>query len=191
MIEDSFWDHLAKVGWACTDLALPKARWMAWSQSLDDKILRPATVTSAPLSDRIRGDHLCWLDEDPSSSAREAEAWLEDFRTQLNQNLFLALKRFEAHWTIYPAGEGYDWHLDRHQHHDHRRMSFVFYLNEGWSPEDGGELEMRTEDAARMKKWPPLGGRLMVFRSEKFPHRVLPAKKTRKSLTAWFRDDAL
>lgn len=193
MIDDSFWSHLAQEGWASSDLALPAELWLSWAQSLEHKFgeghLRPAMVTSSKFPDQIRGDHLLWLDEDRSSEARQAELWLENLRLQLNQNLFLALKRFEAHWTFYPAGRAYDWHVDQHQTHDHRRISFILYLNSSWNEDDGGELELRPDATPRVKKWSPIGGRLVLFRSEKFPHRVLPARTSRKSLTAWFRDD--
>ena len=136
MIDETFWNHLAKEGWACLDSALPRDQWLSWARSLETKfgrgLLRPATITSLKNPDRLRGDHLFWLDQDPSPEGREAELWLEEFRLALNQNLFLALKRSEAHWTLYPAGAAYDWHLDQHQSHDHRRMSFILYLNENW-----------------------------------------------------------
>ncbi|MCB0627245.1 MAG: 2OG-Fe(II) oxygenase, partial [Saprospiraceae bacterium] len=35
----------------------------------------------------------------------------------------------------------------------------------------------------------PVGGRLVLFRSELLEHEVLPARRERYSLTGWLRND--
>jgi SM-20-related protein len=76
------------------------------------------------------------------------------------------------------------------------------YLNEDWQKADGGELSLfapKSADADSSEKShdkkihsiKPRLGNFLLFRSELFPHQVEESFKTRKSLTGWFRDDAL
>ena len=51
----------------------------------------------------------------------------------------------------------------------------------------GGSAPTLPEDPAA--KFLPQAGRLVLFRSDKTPHEVLPARRVRWSLTGWYRDD--
>ena len=68
-------------------------------------------------------------------------------------------------------------------------LSWALYLNDDWRAEEGGALRLYTQGQARPSclEFPPRGGRLMVFLSERFEHEVLPAKRERLSITGWFR----
>jgi SM-20-related protein len=66
---------------------------------------------------------------------------MDSLRQAINQGLFLGLEDFECHCPV-PAGAFYRRHLDRFRDDDRRTVSAVFYLNEGWQPDDGGQLRM-------------------------------------------------
>lgn len=187
------WDDLAVQGWGFQENFIPSEEWMALGTSLETNhglqsahIGRGATKLKASA---IRGDSIRWLEKNSGHPLQQI-AWdhLESLRQSLNENLFLGLKWFEAHFALYPPGAGYDLHLDQHIGQSGRRITFILYLNENWTSSDGGALELHTEKGHEIIA--PLGGRLVLFRSEFFPHRVQPTARPRKSLTGWFRDDA-
>lgn len=187
------WDDLVTHGWMTLENGIPEALWKAFSTALDKTPdLMPAQIgrtRNQHLAPTIRGDSIQWLEQnpDPESPSLAAQHWLEELRHKLNRELFLGLRRFEAHWAVYPPGSGYDLHLDQHRGQSGRKITFIVYLNENWIKTDGGELELHLEH--RREKILPIGGRLVLFRSELIPHQVHPAVRTRKSLTGWFRDD--
>lgn len=154
---------------------------------------------SKQIRSEIRGDFIFWLDQAPSKligartpgeASQKALHLLEEIRTTLNQQLFLGLQRFEAHFAHYPPNAGYHKHWDNHRGLNHRRITFVLYLND-WREENGGELAVFSPDNENelMFKVAPQMGRLIVFRSEVFPHQVLESFADRYSLTGWFRTD--
>lgn len=140
----------------------------------------------------VRSDRLCWMDPH-SLTAPQAALFgaLDTLRVALNRSLFLGLRHFESHLTIYPPGAGYQKHLDQHRSHGHRVVSFVLYLNRSWSPGRGGELRLFDPLAHEtpVQDVPPLWGRMVVFFSDAVPHEVLPTRQHRLSATGWFRDD--
>lgn len=148
----------------------------------------------------IRGDEILWLDESQSENKNYFK-WVEALRLALNQQFFLGLSLYECMLAHYPTGAFYHKHLDafksktEHQtvaaRKSNRVVSTLLYLNPNWQPEDGGELLMYHHDHKKpFKRILPQLGRLVVFLSEEFPHEVLPAKKSRYSLTGWFRRGA-
>ena len=132
----------------------------------------------------IRGDYIRWID---SSNEEEVFAPLLD-RLQalleyLNQTCFLGLKDFETHVAYYPPNTFYRKHVDRFQHNAHRVVSFVFYLNVDWTPDDGGELVLYPSDD-QLCEVAPVAGRLAMFLSD-MPHEVLESYAGRYSVTGW------
>lgn len=139
----------------------------------------------------IRRDQVMWLQPgDESVEQKVYLEWLETLRLALNQQLFLGLFEFEGHFAIYPEGAFYKPHLDRHSGTSDRIVTVILYLNPDWQPGDGGELKLRTN--AGDKDGPfeliePRLGTVVCFLAGDFWHEVLPAKKTRMSITGWFR----
>ncbi len=140
----------------------------------------------------IRGDYIRWIE--PKEALPPTQVFLSrvgQLMQTLNRVCFLGLKDFETHFTYYPAGSRYARHLDQFKSTDHRRISFVCYLNTDWVPGNGGELrffipnEDGTETALDIE---PLAGRLACFRADVMEHEVLLAHKTRYSLTGWMLD---
>ncbi|MGL5003179.1 MAG: 2OG-Fe(II) oxygenase [Casimicrobium sp.] len=155
--------------------------------------LADARVGRASQSSRIediRRDRTLWLDEHPTdSSEREATLRVNELREALNASLFLGAKRAELHFAHYEAGAFYRVHRDRFADDDARTISLVFYLNEAWPLDAGGELAMYDEALTLLYRVPPRAGTMVAFRSERFPHEVLAATRDRFSLTGWLRRD--
>jgi SM-20-related protein len=151
--------------------------------------LRPARIGRGANERRagdVRGDSIAWLESPASEAEAELLARLDAFRADLNRELMAGLVDFEGHFARYPAGAAYSRHIDRLSGSDVRALSAVLYLNDDWSDEDGGQLRLHLRDGGS-RDISPLGGRMVVFRSEQFEHEVLPARRDRLSFTGWFR----
>lgn len=112
---------------------------------------------------------------------------------ELNRSLYLGLVDFEGHFAVYPKGGFYKAHLDRHRETSDRIVSVILYLNADWKPGDGGELKLWITPGNKEGDFiiiEPRMGTLVCFLSEDFWHEVLPAEKTRASITGWFRGRA-
>ena len=83
--------------------------------------------------------------------------------------------------------------MDQHRDQPHRKLSLVLYLNPQWDTAGQGELCLYDpQDGNReLARILPQPGRLVLFRSDLFPHEVLPCTQARWSLTGWFRTDHL
>jgi SM-20-related protein len=79
--------------------------------------------------------------------------------------------------------------LDSFKNSKNRVVTTVYYLNDEWGEDDGGELIVYDERNEFLAKVTPESNSLVVFMSEKFPHEVLPAKRRRYSIAGWFRID--
>lgn len=146
--------------------------------------------TEQGVRSEVRGDQIHWLNEEALTPA-QAPYWsaMEALRQELNRELFLGLASFEAHYAVYPPGAFYRKHLDRFAKSDERTISSVFYLNEGWSEEKGGQLRLHLP--AGHLDVVPRAGTFAAFRSDTVYHEVLPATDFRFSITAWFRRRSL
>ncbi|MEO8616897.1 MAG: 2OG-Fe(II) oxygenase [Luteolibacter sp.] len=146
---------------------------------------------SLEIREDIRRDHILWLQPGEASVEQQAYlARLEKLRLALNQRFFLGLFDFEGHFAIYPEGAFYKAHLDRHAGTNDRIITVILYLNENWQPGDGGELKLWTDPGEKdgpFELIEPRMGTLVCFHSGDYWHEVLPAKKSRMSITGWFR----
>lgn len=161
----------------------------------------------------IRSDQILWLNPLEPTPA-QAPYWtaMDELRQTLNRELFLSLISLEAHYAVYEPGAFYRKHVDRFQSSDERMISTTLYLNPGWSEADGGHLRLYSEEAqiepsderanesleatpeAQQPQYVdvlPHAGTLALFRSDTIPHEVLPATRSRYSLTGWFRRRSL
>ena len=139
------------------------------------------------INESIRGDFIQWIDkENAPGPVKVYVNKVQTLITSLNQNLFLSLKDYEVHMTIYPAGSFYKRHLDQFKADDHRKLSLILYLNVDWKEGKGGQLRMHLPQGA--KDIFPEAGRLVCFRSDRIEHEVLPASRERLSLTGWILD---
>jgi SM-20-related protein len=131
-----------------------------------------------------RGDFIHWID--PLEASLNAKIYLETLQeliTQVNRNFYLGIRDAEIHYAEYPKGTFYKRHSDKHRDGSARTVSVVFYLNEHWKEEDGGQLRIYLEDGA-MHDILPCAGTLAFFLSDK-EHEVLITNRSRKSITGW------
>lgn len=138
----------------------------------------------------IRRDKTRWMDRGTDAQTRYLDL-MEDLRFVVNRELYLGLFSYEAHFAVYEPGGFYLRHMDAFRGSRNRVLSSVFYLNEDWSPEDGGELAIYASEAdpgdAPLATILPEAGTLVVFLSEDIPHEVLAARRDRYSIAGWFR----
>ena len=145
---------------------------------------------SKQINENVRGDLIRWIDRDNAPEPLTAYiSKIDELILFLNQSLFLSLKDFEVHMTVYPPGAYYKKHLDQFKTNDHRKLSVICYLNENWKEEHGGQLRMHLD--THFKDILPLAGRLVCFRSDQVEHEVLPATRKRLSLTGWMLDQKI
>jgi len=135
-----------------------------------------------------RGDKTKWLDGSVDVEKSYLE-FMNSLSEYLNRTLYLGLNYYEAHFAIYDIDEFYEKHLDAFKGSKNRVVTTVFYLNENWNKDDGGEIVLYNEDNNVIKTLTPISNTLVVFLSEKFPHEVLKSKKKRYSIAGWFRVD--
>ncbi|MBT1685310.1 2OG-Fe(II) oxygenase [Dawidia soli] len=139
------------------------------------------------INEAIRGDYIQWVDR--STAPAPVKVYLDKLQAVIqavNQGLFLSLKDYEVHLTVYPPGSYYKRHLDQFKKDDHRKLSVICYLNEDWREEHGGQLRMYLPDETR--DFLPLAGRLVCFRSDQIEHEVIAGTRERRSLTGWMLD---
>ena len=135
-----------------------------------------------------RSDDTRWLSNAPDdASERDAMACVDALRLHLNQTLFIGAQAAELHFARYAPGAFYRTHRDRFRDDDARLVSLVFYLNDDWPNDAGGELVLYDESGAVIARVQPRAGTMVCFLSDRFPHEVLPANQARYSLTGWLR----
>ena len=138
----------------------------------------------------LRGDSIYWVEAQEASNVEQLYLdIMYELQNSLNQAFFLGLFELESHFAIYPAGSGYQKHLDQFIGQEDRKVSAILYLNQEWKSEDGGQLRIyldKTNDHSTIDISPE-AGTLVVFLSRDFLHEVLPAKRERLSITGWFR----
>ncbi|KAL7537034.1 hypothetical protein ACHAXR_009025 [Thalassiosira sp. AJA248-18] len=116
-----------------------------------------------------------------------------DTQTRLDNNLS------ELLYAYYPRGGYYRRHRDAIPNSASvlRRYSLLLYLNEeGWDPSvdcgqlrihlDGGGDECPVGVEPKFVDVDPLGGTLVLFKSEMVPHEVLDTKSKRFALVGWY-----
>jgi SM-20-related protein len=191
---DAIADDLASYGFAIADQFLSQTEVQAILSLEDFKIgaeyFKKAGIGKQQqhqINESIRGDYIRWLDK--QNAAPELSIYLtrlEELVQYLNSSLFLSLKDYEIHMTVYPVGSFYKRHLDQFKKDDHRKLSIICYLNQHWKEENGGHLRIyRPEGPLEIL---PISGRLVCFRSDQLEHEVLPATRERLSLTGWILD---
>jgi hypoxia-inducible factor (prolyl hydroxylase) len=157
-----------------------------------------------------RGDHVGWFtgaEQDlwPSGSLGSFLERIDALVVQLGERIEAlagVAARSKAMVTCYPGGGArYVKHVDNAcsagegEHCNGRRLTAILYLNEGWRPDDGGELRLHAPYASAemppLADVPPTADRLVLFWSDaRVPHEVLPSRTDRFAITAWYFDEA-
>lgn len=154
-----------------------------------------AKIAQGGLNQAIRGDITRWLRTDDHAGSLYL-ALLEKLGHHLNQQLYSGIRRVEAHYASYAAGDFYKLHRDNPLSHQpvtqpsrqHSRLiSTVFYLNPVWQAAWHGELHLQDQQQ-HWHKILPLPNRLVIFQSDLL-HEVCPASHERRSIAGWLRRD--
>lgn len=193
-------DELEQQGWSASDelfstellKRLLHTSHKAWRQGLFSEA-RVGSSSNPVRDPTIRGDTICWLEPATAGAIYQSfQEWADDFQQALNRHFYLGLRRSEFHFARYEPGTGYSRHVDQHQGQPHRKISLVLYLNPDWDERDGGQLCLYDPHDIHREthRILPRFGRTVVFRSDLIPHEVRPARRTRWSLTGWFRNDS-
>ncbi len=189
-------DTFAAQGYVIVNNALSDSELQPLNQEFDQLLtsesFKKAQIATGASHELIRGDWTYWLDEKSPTAFKKVFFDLKTWSLFLNENLFCGITKLEAHLAHYPAGPGYKKHWDQAKGNFRRKISLVLYLNSDWPKHNGGELILYSADSENiLEEIEPYGGRLVMFRSDLFPHEVLPSLGARRSLTGWFRSDAL
>jgi SM-20-related protein len=135
---------------------------------------------------KVRMDKISWIEDDHSDVAEEKyHRLLWSFIGYLNTTCYTGLNGFESHFAVYGIGSFYKRHLDQFKTDSGRKYSVVLYLNDLWEETDGGQLVMYDGEEHIMVS--PKGGRAVFFESDRIPHEVLPASRTRMSIAGWMK----
>ena len=159
------------------------------------KFFEPAKIGRGANQQReinVRGDWTSWIEEDePNKSIQKYLQIIGELTDQINKTFFAGLKRFECHFSFYPAGTYYKKHVDQFQGHTARQLSCILYLNLDYKKEDSGELVIYSplDTKKELIRVPPLGGRFVCFLTKDLHHEVLLCQKDRFALTGWVRND--
>lgn len=193
---DSVIDTLADKGWVVIPHALPalltanlrEACLSVWQQGLFHEAATGRADGQARRSE-IRSDSVLWLDKVADLPAVQAyNAAMDDIMQAVNRGLYLGLAELESHFAVYPEGAFYKKHLDRFKDDDARTLTTVFYLNEAWPQEAGGQIRLYLDEAcSEFVDVEPEASTLVLFLSDRFWHEVLPARQQRLSVTGWYR----
>lgn len=193
---DAIVDALVDTGWIVLPEFLPlepvrELREQAQAQWAEGKFHAAGIGRGQELGvdESVRGDQVQWLDRAEDGSLGAYQAFIENLRLSLNQALYLGLFEFESHFAVYPPGTFYRRHLDNFRGTSARLVTTVLYLNEDWKEADCGQLRLYTNgsDGGEYVDVFPQAGTLVLFRSSRFWHEVLPARRERFSLTGWLR----
>lgn len=189
-------DEIAEKGWAVIPNFLEaetvKALLAEQRKLVADGAFKEAGIgkgSSFQLRPEIRSDQVMWFNENNITALQKTFLdKIDELRLLLNQEFYLGLRSFECHFALYPPGSFYKKHLDQHKAVQHRIISCVFYLNDTWQPEDGGQLRIYEGDSEdQFVEIDPLAGTLVCFKSAEILHEVLPTQKERYSITGWLR----
>ena len=155
----------------------------------DNEALKLAGIGNNHLLNKnkdLRSDKIFWLEKKDNNPHQTSFFELMDsFVLYLNQTCFTAIKSYEFHYALYEKGAFYKKHLDQFKSDNSRVFSMIMYLNEGWAPNDGGELKIYQKTEIQLIS--PDNRKCVFFKSDELEHEVLLTNVTRKSITGWLK----
>lgn len=181
-------DSLVSNGWSIIDNVFTNKALLALQAESGFINYREAQLTAGIRVSHIRGDKIRWITQDFFAGFYYLQS-INELATVLNRALFAGIRHSEAHYACYPIGFGYQWHGDNPAGRDERVLSAVFYLNDDWTPEDGGALEL-IDNHGKPHNVMPVANRLILFDSN-VQHQVQIAHRQRYSIATWMRRDGL
>ncbi|CAE8587566.1 unnamed protein product, partial [Polarella glacialis] len=152
----------------------------------------------------LRGDRVAWPDLDDALLGPALKSWLGELDA-----LVWALKpmmpapremggvaaREPPMATCYPKGARYIRHYDNNcedgegKDCNGRRLTAIYYLNEGACDEDGGHLRILTQRGGVHDVLPEFDVLVLFWADRRTPHEVLPnCGRDRYALSCWYVD---
>lgn len=147
---------------------------------------KEAKLTHGERQSSIRGDSIRWIDHDCPAGLAYLDS-INELGSYFNRTLYTGIRSSEAHYACYPAGFGYQWHSDNPVGRDERVISAVFYLNDDWREQDGGQITVINKLGDTVQLLPKLN-RLIIFDSN-LRHQVEITHRRRFSIATWLRRD--
>lgn len=147
---------------------------------------RDAKLAEGVRKTDIRGDRIRWITKDFFAGYYYLQS-INELAHLFNRALFAGIRHSEAHYACYPTGFGYKWHSDNPIGRDERVISAVFYLNDEWTDDDGGQLSI-IDSHNNQHQLLPKANRLVIFDSN-LQHQVEIAHRQRYSIATWLRSD--
>ncbi|MEP1448820.1 MAG: 2OG-Fe(II) oxygenase [Paraglaciecola sp.] len=196
LLIDEIADALQQCGYIQLQEFLPQ--WLATQLLQEAKLLsssafKPAGIgrkDDLQLNTQIRSDSTLWLDGKDNKSEAQTHYLhsMEQLRLGLNRRLFMGLFDFECHFSHYGEGDFYQRHIDAFKGRSNRILSTVFYLNNNWQTNAGGELVMYADEQdVPLLVVKPQFNSCIIFLSDVFPHEVLRSNTDRYSIAGWYR----
>ena len=138
---------------------------------------------------KIRGDRISWIGADSTNPFELIYLRkLEKFILHLNRTCFTSITSFESHYSNYEKKSFYKRHIDQFKNEKGRKYSIVLYLNQDWKEEDGGLLSLHPKGGEQIDI-SPLGGRIVLFRSDEMEHEVHASfTRDRRSIAGWLKN---
>ncbi len=162
----------------CNDFILPstviglRANIQSLSESGEMKSSGIGNKINFQKDKLIRGDKINWINEQSTNQFEMVYLKkIEKFILYLNKTCFTAIKSYESHYSTYEKNSFYKRHLDQFKNEKGRKFSIVLYLNQDWKAEDGGMLSLYPHEKTQIDI-SPLGGRMVLFRSDEMEHEV-------------------
>lgn len=143
--------------------------------------------------DGIRGDSVAWLNG--SSDCGENLSLIAKQMNKLALSLYhangIAMNRISKSMIMASCfdgnGKAYKRHIDSARDGS-LKLTFIYYLNEDFSKEKGGCLRIHRNSG--VVDVPPELGSMIIFRSDKLVHEVLPTHSRRFAFTIWYMEIA-
>ncbi|KAI8343622.1 hypothetical protein BC941DRAFT_448387 [Chlamydoabsidia padenii] len=211
-------EELYAHGWTQLDTLLDLDCVKCARQEADTMLENGAFIPASQVKDNeedpyrdvnARDDAIVWLDpENKTTNPPYLQKVLDFIHGPLHQDLASMVRlngKTEYQLAYYhPGNARYEKHrdalpTDNPDDTSQRRITAIVYLNPGFTPTDGGQLQLFGAahdinlvdggaglDAAD-RVIHPLLGRIVIFLSGVVDHAVLPSKKDRFALTAWMR----
>ena len=150
------------------------------------------------LNSNIRVAEQCFLhngrqnDVFPNEARQETLDRLSHLRDELSLLLesghSLDPELDDLSYVYYPNGGFYVRHVDATPGTPTvlRKFSILLYLNtQNWTADMGGQLRLFPNNDTSVDVL-PVGGRLVIFESDRIPHQVVETNQTRLVLVGWF-----
>lgn len=185
-------EHLDQKGWVSLELS---ELWLELKRHADhlehQQQFEPAAIKtplSLDQSQFIRNDLIHWINSDTEIKAeKKFYEQMKLFMDQIKNFFRISLDHFEMHYAIYPPNHFYQRHSDQKLENNKRHFSFVYYLNQNWSPHFGGELVGYQGHTSEIQfRLIPQGGTIIIFKSD-IEHEVKKSISNRFSVTGWMR----